>query len=292
MRTIVVCLFCTFFISCKKESAKLAEKYTSPVAVTINGYSDHLMEPFLSRDGSLLFFNNSNDPSVNTDLHWAKKIDKTTFEYQGKLKGVNSGSLEGVASLDSDNRFYFISTRSYGSTYSTIYSGYLIGDSVSNDTIVKNISQNTNGMVNFDAEISADGTHLYFVNSEFNDKGQPKTADLVMAEKNGTEFSVSDYGKQVFSNVNTNELEYAPAISKDELTLYFTRVKAPITSDSKPEIYVSKRKSKNKAFEKGVKIEAITGFVEGPTLTADEKGIYFHKLDNDSVFRLYLANFN
>ena len=36
--------------------------------VTILGYADHAMEPFLSRDGAILFFNNRNDPPEQTDL--------------------------------------------------------------------------------------------------------------------------------------------------------------------------------------------------------------------------------
>ena len=33
--------------------------------VTILGYNDHAMEPFISRDRKYLFFNHSNDPDVD-----------------------------------------------------------------------------------------------------------------------------------------------------------------------------------------------------------------------------------
>jgi hypothetical protein len=63
------------------------------------------MEPSISRDGQYLFFNNSNDPSVNTNLHWAERIDDLTFQYRGEIAGVNTTSLEGVASMDRNNVF-------------------------------------------------------------------------------------------------------------------------------------------------------------------------------------------
>jgi len=79
------------------------------------------MEPFLSRDGKYLFFNNSNDPRVNTNLHWATRIDDLTFQYKGEIQGVNTNALEGVPSMDRNSVFYFVSNRSYDQTASTIY---------------------------------------------------------------------------------------------------------------------------------------------------------------------------
>lgn len=53
--------------------------------VKINGYIGDAMEPFLSRDSKYLFFNNSNDPAVNTDLFYALRIDGLNFQYQGPV---------------------------------------------------------------------------------------------------------------------------------------------------------------------------------------------------------------
>src|SRR5882762_4659758 len=97
--------------------------FSKPERVMIRGYDGEAMEPFVSRDGKYLFFNNSNDPKVNTDLHWAKRVDDATFQYKGKIGGVNTDALEGVASMDRTNRFYFVSTRSYNQTASTLYRG-------------------------------------------------------------------------------------------------------------------------------------------------------------------------
>lgn len=39
--------------------------YADPQPVAIEGYDDHAMEPFLSRDGRHLYFNNSNHPPIS-----------------------------------------------------------------------------------------------------------------------------------------------------------------------------------------------------------------------------------
>ncbi len=57
--------------------------FANPQRVTIQGYNDHAMEPFITRDGRYLLFNNLNQPSVNTNLHYAERIDDVTFEYMG-----------------------------------------------------------------------------------------------------------------------------------------------------------------------------------------------------------------
>lgn len=90
--------------------------------VTINGYIGDAMEPFLSRDSKYLFFNNSNDPAVNTDLFYALRIDGLNFQYQGPVQGANGDKLDAVASMDTSGNFYFISTRSYDTTISTLHS--------------------------------------------------------------------------------------------------------------------------------------------------------------------------
>ena len=97
--------------------------YDNPERVTILGYDDDAMEPFITRDGRYLLFNNLNEPTVNTDLHYAERVDDVTFRYRGKLDGANTPALEGVATMDRDGVLYFVSTRSYAETFSTIYRG-------------------------------------------------------------------------------------------------------------------------------------------------------------------------
>ena len=120
--------------------------FSNPERITIRGYSDHAMEPFMTRDGRFLFFNNSNDPSVNTNLHYAERINDLTFEYKGEVAGVNTQSLEGVPTMDKEGAFYFVSTRSYKETLSTIYQGRFSGGSVTGVKIVEGVSKKAPGV--------------------------------------------------------------------------------------------------------------------------------------------------
>src|SRR5882757_5313039 len=142
-------------------------EWSNPQRVAILGYNGDAMEPFLTRDGQFLFFNNLNEPKVNTNLHWAQRLNDSTFQYKGELQGVNTAALEGVPSMDRDGNFYFVSNRSYDQTASTLYRGKFAGGNVSSIELVPGISLHKPGIVNFDAEISADGTTLYFVESQF-----------------------------------------------------------------------------------------------------------------------------
>jgi hypothetical protein len=75
--------------------------FSNPTQVAIMGYTGDAMEPFISKDGRYLFFNSRNDPSVNTDIYYAARVDDQTFTFLGPLPGVNSPELDAVASLDS-----------------------------------------------------------------------------------------------------------------------------------------------------------------------------------------------
>jgi hypothetical protein len=244
------------------------------------------MEPSLSANGETLFFNNSNHPSVNTNLHFAKRINDVTFEYQGELKGVNTESLDGVATMDNSNTFYFVSTRSYNQTLATIYTGQFENDSVSNVSLVAGISKNLAGWVNFDVEVSKDGNFLYFVDGRFDENGGPYEADIVIAEK--TETGSQRINSDLLKNINTSALEYAACISSDMLELYFTRVDAPISATSVPKIYVSTRESVDEPFRKPYRIDNIDGFVEAATISPDNQTIYYHKLEGQK-YVLYMV---
>jgi Tol biopolymer transport system component len=257
-------------------------EFNDPQRVTILGYNDHAMEPSISRDGQYLFFNNSNDPSVNTNLHWATRVNDLTFQYQGEIGGVNTSALDGVASMDRNNVFYFISTRSYNQTLSTVYRGTFANGTLSGIELVPGISPLTTEMVNFDAEISPDGNTLYFVDSQFSAAGTPLTADIVIAERNGPGFSRASNSAAILQQINTgNMLEYAPAISASGLELFFTRLEGNDAA-----IYTATRGEPSSPFGPPKKIQAITGVVEGPTLAPDEKSLYYHKRENN-LFVIY-----
>src|SRR5882724_5144121 len=95
MKILIPTLLLVFFCLCKKHSTAVYKSerinFSYPVKVSIAGYSDDIMEPFTSRDGKYLFFNNLNNPAItNTNIYYAERINDTNFEYKGEVKGVNS----------------------------------------------------------------------------------------------------------------------------------------------------------------------------------------------------------
>jgi len=256
--------------------------FANPEPVTIRGYEGVAMEPFVSRDGRYLFFNNSNAPSVNTNLYWAERIDDVTFEYEGEIAGVNSEALDAVPSMDSDGNFYFVSTRSYTKTLSTIYSGSFSAGAVAGVEIVQGISKKIPGDVNFDAEISADGNTLYFVDGEFVVGSIiPVAADLAIAVRGNGLFERLDESPELLANVNSDALEYAPSVSANGLELFFTRL-----AGSFPAICRAARRGSNAPFGVPEQIPAIEGFVEAPSLSPDGRSLYYHRLQGGS-FAIY-----
>jgi hypothetical protein len=261
--------------------------YTNPVKVQMIGYSGNIMEPFISRDGHFLLFNNLNAAPENTNLHWATRLNDSTFQYNGEISGVNTPDLDAVASLDRNGILYFVSTRSYSTSLCTIYQCNFTNGSTTNVQLVKGVSRYLPGWVNFDVESSADGNTLYFVDAQFDQTGNPSTADLVIAKKTPDSFQRWTASNEVMRNINTTALEYAACISADELELYFTRVAVPMTSNSTPEIFVTHRKTTSDPFDPPMKIGTITGFAEAATIAPDQKTIYFHMRDN-GTFQLYM----
>lgn len=271
-------LVCMLLVSCAPPSAEVipsSTDFTNPQRVAIEGYDGDAMEPFVSRDGKYLFFNNLNEPRVNTNLHWAERIDDLHFKYRGEIGGVNTPALEGVASMDREGNFYFVSNRSYARTASTLYRGKFANGAVTGVELVPGVSLAKPGIINFDAEISADGNTLYFVESQFSWFGHPKSARILFARRNGNTFVREPSIELIMKTINTDALNYAPATSVSECEVFFTRLDA-----RGPAIYMAKRADVNRPFENPLRISAITGFVEAPTLSPDEKSLYYHKKEN------------
>jgi hypothetical protein len=244
--------------------------------ITLRGYSGDAMEPFVSRDGRYLLFNNSNDPAANTNLHYAERIDDATFQYRGEIQGVNTAALEGVPTMDRAGRLYFVSTRSYKESLSTVYRGRFAGGRVSGIELVPGVSRREPGMVNFDVEVSPDGATLYLADGRF--RGPfPETADLFVAERRGDAWMRAANSDELLRNVNTDALEYAACISADGLTLFFTR--APRGFAHPPQIYVSQRRDAREPFGRPQRLLAAAGFVEAATLSPDERSLYYHRRD-------------
>ncbi len=263
-------------------------EFGEPLKVEMIGYSGNMMEPFLSRDGNILMFNNLNALPENTNLHWATKIDDTTFQYKGEITGVNTTDIEGVPTMDNAGNLYFVSNRNYANTLSTLYQSNFSNGTATNVQLMSGLSKLQPGWVNFDVEVSADGQFLYFVDALFTQTGIPTTADLVVSKKSGPGFQRLVNSNELMKNINTDALEYAACISVNQLELYFTRLELPVTATSLSEIFVSTRGTINEPFSSPTKIKSITGFAEAATIAPDQRTLYYHKKDNDT-FRLYLV---
>jgi len=126
---------------------------------------------------------------------------------------VNTSALEAVASMDRDGNFYFVSNRSYDRTASTLYRGKFADGGLTGIKLVPGASLAKPGIVNFDAEISADGNTLYFVESEFSWLGKPKSARILFARRDGAAFVRDPASGPIMASINANGLNYAPATS-------------------------------------------------------------------------------
>jgi len=249
--------------------------FGSPQRVAIRGYDGEAMEPFIARDGRYLFFNNRNDPRVDTNLHYAERVDDVTFDYRGELKGANSRVLDAVASMDRDGNFYFISTRSYFETLATVYRGRFRAGELSGVALVPGVSLGRRGMLVFDAEISPGGEALFLADGEFAGGQAPKSADLAVAIREGEGFRRHPASAEFFRNINTAALEYAPSISADLLELFFTRA-ASVSGSLQVGIYRAQLRSRDDPFGPPERIAAITGLVEAPSLSGDGRSLYYH----------------
>jgi len=265
--------------------AAAAGDFADPKPVEIVGYQGHAMEPFISRDGRYLLFNNRNDPGENTDLHWALRLSDLSFRYGGRIEGVNTSALEGVPSLDNEGNLYFVSPRSYKDTLSTVYRAKFKDGAANGVELVKGLSLGKPGIVTFDAEISADGQFLYGADGDFTGSNAPKSADMFIARRVGDGFERLPDSARIMANVNTSALEYAPAISRDGLELFFTRLSGVLLW-RKLTIEHAIRKSPDEPFGPSQTIGAISGFVEAPSLTSDGKALYYHA-KVDGTFRIY-----
>jgi len=290
----VILVFIVFSleVSCQKKNQPISE-FTNEQKVTIIGYSSDAMEPFISKDGNYLFFNNYQG-SNEKELYYAERIDDLTFEFKGEIQGVNSIAVDGNPTMDQQNNFYFISTRNLDTGIKTIYSGVFNNGVVTGlHEISGTINIPTPYWINMGVEISEDGKTMYTSNAKFNvGENFPNKGNIRIAKKDGNDFNISDNESKILSNINTDDaIEYAGELSTDELELFYSQV----TLSNPPvfKLYYSKRNNTNKKFGKPISITEpfignLNAFVEAPSLSNDAKKLYYHKLENDtfSIFML------
>ena len=133
---------------------------------------------------------------------------------------MNTPDLDGVPSVDDQGWLYWTATYRYFQTDSVIHRARLSGASASGRELVPGLGRER-GWIQFDAEISPDGRTLYVAEGWFGG-GRVDKADLYIARRDGAGFLI-DRQDRTMDAVTTDAQEFAPAISRDGLTLYVTR---------------------------------------------------------------------
>lgn len=264
-------------------AAQIAGSFEAPETVVLQGYDDHAMEPFLTRDGRWLLFNNRNQPEDATDLHAAERLDDLTFVYRGPLRGANSEALDGVPSVDRDGWFYFVSPRAYDETRNTLWTGvFEAGEARGARPLAGDVSRARPLWLNIDLEISADGRTLYFAENRWRlFFGGVSSSNLLAARRQADgRFLRLPNAEAMFAAINTDLLEFAPATTPDELTLYFTRVDRDALAEGAAAgfgIYVATRAASDAPFGTPARIARLAGYVEAPSVSPDGCALYFHQ---------------
>lgn len=268
--------------------------FEPPRSVAIEGHDDHAMEPFLSRDGQWLFFNTRNGPRDRTDILLARRIDDHRYALVGPLPGANSPALDGVPSLDRHGRFVFVSPRDYDATRNTLWQGrFAAGVLHEVMPLPGTVQRRAVPWINMDAEISADGETLYYTENRWRVLGGGvESSDILVARRDvGGAFHPLPEAAALLRTVNSPLLEFAPATTADERTLYFTRADPRAIARGRPDgfgIFVATRPDRAAPFGAAARIGAINGHVEAPTVSPDGCAILFHALV-EGRFRLSRA---
>lgn len=267
--------------------------FGNDIPVTINGLTFDAMEPALSTDGNALFFNSLND-GITTSIYYAAKVNDSVFNFIGLVPIINqtvTPRLDGVASLDSANNLYWVSTRDYPTSYNNLKRIRFTGTGYTNfGSVYGDFYVNSPGHLIMDATTNYSGEQLIYCNAFFNNclGGAPCKSSMGMAQKlNDSTFNKLINTSALFTNINdtTNYIVYAPSISKNGLELYYTRL---LHNGLQTEIMVAVRSNTNQAFgSPTLLIGAPNTLPEAATISSDNSKIYYHKKVG-GVFKIFL----
>jgi hypothetical protein len=269
------------------QHASVGISFGKEVNVTINGLEFDAMEPFISPDGEILFFNSLND-GINTKIHFAERVSDSVFDYKGELKGVNQiepPHLDAVPDMDMHNNFFWTSTRNYPERLDNLFYGVFEKDTVINmGRLQGDFYKDIPGWIVMDHGISLDGQLLYFNNARFDNQScqGPCETELGIARKeNDSTFLKIPESASILQNITDPQyIYYAPCISSDNLELYFTRyLKGFITPETQVEICVAVRTDSSVPFSPPVVLfsDDVSNIVEAPTISSDKKVLYYHR---------------
>lgn len=250
--------------------------------IAITGYAGDAMEPFVSRDGAILFFNNRNAPPEKTDIHWSERSGPDRFAYRGLVAGAAmDDTLDGVPSMSADDEFVFTSLRGVDDKR-TIWRGrFSEGRLSALAPIEGDVNAQRVFWINMDSEISADGQTLYTTDSRFDPvRSRMVESNLVIARRSGQGFARAPDSAAQLANINSSKMEYAAALSRDLKTLYFTRVDFAVLSEGGEtgfQTLVARRAAIEEPWGVPRPIASVSGYAEAPTLSPDECSVYFHK---------------
>ncbi len=259
--------------------------------IVIRGYDGHAMEVGLSPDAEYLLFNDRRDP--DKDMHWSRRVDDRTYEYGGRVDNTVSDRIDATPSFDGEGNLYFTTLKDFPRRPETVFvAGFRNGVAldpapVVGDIYVPNRDLPNRVWISLDPDVSGDGRFLFYSEGLFNPRvGLPYPYNVRGAERfDGRFVKMQD---RILENVNTDALEYAPAISDDGLEIFFTRIAKVAGRPKMLGIYTARRAATEEPFGQAEHIEAITGDVEAPTLTADEQRLYYHRMVDGrfAVFRV------
>jgi hypothetical protein len=263
------------------KSALSRGNFANEQPVEILGFDGNAMEVSVSFDERYLFFNdNLKNSPPEKDIHWAERTSDNTFEYRGRLAGVNSPVVDSSPDMDSSGNLYFTSLVDYGKDRTTTLreGSFLNGKVESSETITGNIYANKPRWTTLDPDVTPDGSILVYSEGYF-DTTPPSIMNVHIARRTGnSEYTLDPNDSTLLKNLNTNNLEYAPTISADGNELFFTRLDKSKGFEEGVNIMVATRLSADETFCPPQVISAITGVVEAPSLSGDEKTLYYHKL--------------
>ncbi len=254
-------------------SGPATSEWSIPERVRIRGYDrpgDHKMELGVSADGTLLFFNNSNEKPARTDVFYATRVgaDDTLFEFRGPIGNANKPDvLDATPAHDRTGTLSFVSTRVRPPA---LHWGTFVHGELQNVTLVPLSLPRPHYALGM--EFGPDKNLVVFT---FRSWRKNRLMEIAIAAWNGKRYVLLDDWREIMAAVNTDDPEYAPELSSDLLELWFTR----LTPGGPPVIYSATRPSIKQPFTNVTRHPTITGLVEAPTLTGDDNTMYYHCRD-------------